>query len=172
VNSVICTFVFVTLLSFSCLCIYLNFVLKILGVANTHFVNTILFSKFLETWKLNFEDWYYVEGWDHVMVPPKFSYMGLDPNSAGLIFKAALSVHCWERLFPRRHSFFLKVKQKYIRQASRLIKNLPVPLGTLVRKRVRLKLAAENHNIITSFTRLSRMKLGGSSTQLQVTLEV
>jgi hypothetical protein len=79
-----------------------------------------------------------------------------------MVFSAAFPTAC----------FFLKVKRKYIRQASRLIKNLPVPLGTLVRKRVRLKLAAENHSIITSFTRLSRMKLGGSSTQLQVTLEV
>jgi hypothetical protein len=69
-------------------------------------------------------------------------------------------------------ALFLKVKRNYIRQASCLIKNLPVPLDTLVRKRVRLKLAAENHTVITSFTRLSRMKLGGSSTQLQVTLEV
>jgi hypothetical protein len=38
--------------------------------------------------------------------------------------------------------FFLKVKRQYIKLASRLIKNLPVPLGTLVRKRVRLKLTA------------------------------
>jgi hypothetical protein len=37
---------------------------------------------------------------------------------------------------------FFEEKDQYIRQASRLIKNLPVPLGTLVRKRVRLKLAA------------------------------
>jgi hypothetical protein len=39
------------------------------------------------------------------------------------------------------YSFFF-LKSKYIKQASRLIKNLPVPSGTLVRKRMRLKLAA------------------------------
>jgi hypothetical protein len=43
-------------------------------------------------------------------------------------------------------SFFFKVKRQYIKLASRLIKNLPVPLGTLVRKRVRLKLAAPSLN--------------------------
>jgi hypothetical protein len=37
---------------------------------------------------------------------------------------------------------FFEIKDVYIKLASRLIKNLPVPLGTLVRKRVRLKLAA------------------------------
>jgi hypothetical protein len=31
---------------------------------------------------------------------------------------------------------------KYIKLASRLIKSLPAPLGTLVRKKVRLELAA------------------------------
>ena len=35
-----------------------------------------------------------------------------------------------------------------VRSASRLIKNLPVPLGTLVRKRVRLKPAASLHHIV------------------------
>jgi hypothetical protein len=40
--------------------------------------------------------------------------------------------------------FFLKFKPNYIKQASRLIKNLPVPLGTLVRKRVCKKLAASS----------------------------
>ena len=35
-----------------------------------------------------------------------------------------------------------------VRSASRLIKNLPVPLGTLVRKIVRLKLAASLHHIV------------------------
>jgi hypothetical protein len=41
------------------------------------------------------------------------------------------------------NNFFFFLKQGiYIKLASRLIKNLPVPLGTLVRKRVRLKLAA------------------------------
>ena len=41
-------------------------------------------------------------------------------------------------------SFFLS-KREYIKLASRLIKNLPVPLGTLVRKRARLKPAAIRH---------------------------
>ena len=35
-----------------------------------------------------------------------------------------------------------------VRSASRLIKNLPVPLGTLVRKRVRLKPAASLHHLL------------------------
>jgi hypothetical protein len=38
--------------------------------------------------------------------------------------------------------FFFETIYIYIKLASRLIKNLPVPLGTLVRKRVRQKLAA------------------------------
>jgi hypothetical protein len=37
---------------------------------------------------------------------------------------------------------FFKENDQYIKLASLLIKNLPVPLGTLVRKKVRLKLAA------------------------------
>jgi hypothetical protein len=36
-------------------------------------------------------------------------------------------------------TFFYEIKRHYIKLASRLIKNLLVPLGTLVRKRVRLK---------------------------------
>jgi hypothetical protein len=40
------------------------------------------------------------------------------------------------------YTFFFEINRSYIKQASRLIKNLPVPLGTLVRKRVRQKLAA------------------------------
>jgi hypothetical protein len=38
---------------------------------------------------------------------------------------------------------FFWSKRQYIRQAGHLIKNLLVPSGTLVRKRVRLKPAAE-----------------------------
>jgi hypothetical protein len=38
-------------------------------------------------------------------------------------------------------SLFFLIKQ-YIKQVSCFIKNLPVPLGTLVRKKVRQKLAA------------------------------
>jgi hypothetical protein len=38
--------------------------------------------------------------------------------------------------------FFFEIKAIYIKLASRLIKNLPVSLDTLVRKRVRQKLAA------------------------------
>jgi hypothetical protein len=34
--------------------------------------------------------------------------------------------------------FFFEINDEYIKLTSRLIKNLPVPLGTLVRKRVRL----------------------------------
>jgi hypothetical protein len=37
---------------------------------------------------------------------------------------------------------FFEVKSYYIKQASQLIKNLPAPLTTLVRKRVRKKLVA------------------------------
>jgi hypothetical protein len=36
--------------------------------------------------------------------------------------------------------FFFEINDKYIKLASRLIKNLPIPLDTLIRKRVRLKL--------------------------------
>ena len=39
---------------------------------------------------------------------------------------------------------FFEIKHHYIRSASRLIKNLPVPLGTLVRKIVHKKLAASD----------------------------
>jgi hypothetical protein len=43
---------------------------------------------------------------------------------------------------PCQGFFFFEINRSYIKQASRLIKNLPVPLGTLVKKRVRQKLAA------------------------------
>jgi hypothetical protein len=38
--------------------------------------------------------------------------------------------------------FFVEVNDNYIKLPRRLIKNLPVPLGTLVKKKVRLKLDA------------------------------
>jgi hypothetical protein len=94
-------------------------------------------------------------------------------QSSRLRFAPSPSAAAANRSYPISRStttnwvFFLS-KRKYIELASRLIKNLSVPLGTLVRKRVRLKLTA--HNIVTSFISLSRIKLGGSSTQLQVWL--
>jgi hypothetical protein len=53
--------------------------------------------------------------------------------------KKGIFIGSIERCF---FAFFFEVNDEYIKLASRLIKNLPVPLGTLVRKRVRLKLAA------------------------------
>jgi hypothetical protein len=59
------------------------------------------------------------------------------------------------------HSFFFRKNNEYIKLVSRFIKNLPVLLGILIRKRVCLELAASNHSTVTSFISFSRRKLGG-----------
>jgi hypothetical protein len=68
--------------------------------------------------------------------------------------------------------FFLKITN-LLKLASRLIKNLPVPFGTLVRKRVRLELAAKHQDSITTLFKTARSSkaskatcLGGSSSQV------
>jgi hypothetical protein len=58
-----------------------------------------------------------------------------------ILFDALFGHFPFEKKFKKRiHFYFLKFHYK--KQASRLIKNLPVPVGILVRKRVHLKLAA------------------------------
>jgi hypothetical protein len=55
----------------------------------------------------------------------------------------------------------------YIKQASLLIKDLPIPLDTLIRKKMCLKLAASSLSNSYIPTRLFKIKLRGLSTQLQ-----
>ena len=52
------------------------------------------------------------------------------------------------------------------RSASRLIKNLPVPLGTLVRKRARLKPAVFLHRVLHHYNILSDSKCNKDETGL------
>ena len=64
---------------------------------------------------------------------------------AGFLMGIARVTKCSETMIILLGNTFL---YSTVRSASRLIKNLPVPLGTLVRKRVRLKPAASLHHIV------------------------
>jgi hypothetical protein len=60
---------------------------------------------------------------------------------------------------------FLEGKTQYIKHVSRLIKNLPVLFGILVRKRVRQKLTARVQNTVTSEITSWSTWSGGSPSQ-------
>jgi hypothetical protein len=72
--------------------------------------------------------------------------------------KARRQANACAKLMASDACLFFEINDEYIKLASRLIKNLPVPLDTLVRKRVRLKLAAS----IKIRLHHSEVSLGGS----------